>query len=63
MSDTLIIKDESTNETKEFVATGSGYAQAAAYRNTIISSGHQVSDDGNSLGRLESIYPCPYNYN
>ena len=56
----LVIRDEQTGESRVFVASTEGYQQAANYRNEIESKGHTVGDDGDSLGRLSSIFPSPY---
>lgn len=54
----LIIRDESTGESRVFTASTVGYAEAENYRRTIESQGHIVGDDNTgSLGRLEVIHP------
>ncbi len=54
----LIIRDETTGQSKTFSASTIGYQQAENYRRTLESQGHIVGDDNTgSLGRLESLYP------
>lgn len=49
----IIIKDASTGQSKSFVPTREGYAEAAAYRDSIVQQGHTVASQ--DLGRIESV--------
>ena len=46
----IVIKDNSTGESRVFTSTNEGYAQAAAYRDSVTQQGHRVEGD---LGRLD----------
>ncbi|MBQ3409947.1 hypothetical protein IJG66_01145 [Candidatus Saccharibacteria bacterium] len=56
----LVLKDQTTGESKVFAGSTEGYQQAANWRNQQESAGHIISDGLNgagSLGSLNSIYP------
>jgi len=53
----LIIRDSSTGESRSFTPTREGYAEAEAYKQSILERGHRVSDDNSdSLGRISSFF-------
>ena len=56
MSD-LIIRDANTGESRTFTPTAAGYAEADAYKRTILESGHCVSDDGSgSFMKIDGFF-------
>ncbi|MBQ6394484.1 hypothetical protein IJH97_01905 [Candidatus Saccharibacteria bacterium] len=62
MSD-LVLKDQTTGESKVFTSSTIGYQQAANWRNERESAGHVISDGDSgsgSLGNLNSVYPSQY---
>ena len=46
----IVIKDSSTGESRVFTSTNEGYAQAAAYRDSVTQQGHRAEGD---LGKLD----------
>ena len=53
-SDDLVLRDESTGESRTFKRTKSGYAEARNFETKILERGHAVGDDRtNSLKDIE----------
>lgn len=59
----LVIRDETTGESRTFLPSAQGYADADAYRQTITEKGHRVGDDSSgTLAKVDSYFKNTGNY-
>lgn len=56
----LVVRDQSTGESRSFDTSKSGYAAAQEFRERILEKGHAVGDDNTgSLGKIDDYLGPP----